>query len=192
MKRLLITVGAVLAAVNMYGQGVVTFANNGSTSPVTDFVTGVKLAAGSTFQVALFYAPDSATAPDISAMIQIGGPASFGPSAGAFSGGGRTTPTDTAPGGSAWFAVKAWETAFGANYDAAVAAAAQNIGGTLRVAKRGESNVFKSGTGNPPLLPAVVLANSGLQGFAVVVPEPSVIGLGLLGIGALALLRRRN
>ncbi len=189
MKRILILTGAVLAAVNLYAQGVVTFANSATLSPVIDIYTGQKIVAGSTFQAALFYAPDSATAPDMDAMVRIGGPANFGPSAGAYSGGGRTTPASTAPGAYAWFQVRVWETAYGATYDEVMA-------GTIfingRLGKAGASNIFRSPTGNPPLLPAVVLANSGLQTMYVGIPEPSSLVLGLLGAGALFLVRRRR
>ncbi len=190
MKKILILTGAVLAAVDVYAQGVVTFLNNRITSPVIYLNTGQPMMVGSTFQAGLYYAPDSATTPYMEDMIQLGRPANFVPAPGMFSGGNRTTPADTAPGAYAWFQVRVWETAFGASYEAAVWSDPKYVDGVFRAARVGVSNTFRSPTGNPPLLPAVILANSGLQTMYVGTPEPSSLVLALLGAGALLLVRR--
>jgi hypothetical protein len=192
MKKLALTAVGLLASLNLFAQGVVSFQNS-STTLVT-FGTelgnsgktpGAAVASADGIRVALYWAPDSAP----NSYVQIGAVATVGvPLAGRYSGGNRTTGNETAPASAAWFQVKAFELAYGGTYEAAIAAPAS--GG--RVAFRGESNKFHCSTGNPPLLPATNLSTAGLEGFTVNVPEPSVIALGLLGAGALLLMRRRK
>jgi len=197
MKKLAVIASLGLFAVATYGQGTVSFAN-GAPTAVSNILTGVRVVAGTTFRVALYYHVEQATAPtsaDIDAGLSQGRAAivystNFNtPSAGQFNAGSRTTPA--APGADAWFQVRAWEAAFGATYEQAVNAAPQ--GGRLALA--GTSNVIRvttGGVGSPPSNPGS-LVNSGLLGFYIVpVPEPSVLGLGIIGIGALFLLRRRK
>lgn len=190
MKKLAIMAAAVFATVNIYAQGTVNFSNIGG-GGVTNSLTGARVIVGATFMVQLYYSPDSANAPADNLLMPLSGVATIGPIAGIYSGGARTAPV-TPPGANAWFQVRAWEAAFGTSYEAAVAS--QAIGG--RLALVGKSNTFKVNTSDPTLVPAEAAANliaAGLQGFVVnPVPEPSVIGLGLLGAGALLLLRRRK
>jgi hypothetical protein len=84
-----------------------------------------------------------------------------------------------------WIQMQAWNTNDGASYADAVAA-----GGPA-----GVSNIIPvklGGDGVPPALPANLV---GLQGFQLqpgeVIPEPSTFALGLIGIGALLLRRRK-
>jgi len=188
MKKLILTAVAVVASVNLYAQGTVGFANGASGLVMNNFVSPARAVnAADGIRVALYWAPLS----DPNNFAQIGAAVAVGtPVVGRFNGGTRTTGTATAEGSQAWFWVKAWELAYGATYEAAVAAPAQ--GG--RLALRGESNKFQSGTGAPsatPPLAQVDLAPN-IQSFGVNVPEPSVIALGLLGAGSLLLLRRRK
>ena len=191
MKKLAIMAAAVFATVNIYAQGTVNFSNIGG-GGVTNSLTGARVVTGATFMVQLYYAPDSASAPADDLLMPLSGVATIGPLAGIYSGGVRTAPV-TPPGASAWFQVRAWEAAFGTSYEAALANG-QAVGG--RLALTGKSNTFKVNTADPTLIPpenAASLIAAGLQGFTInAVPEPSVIGLGLLGAGALLLLRRRK
>ena len=91
------------------------------------------------------------------------------------------------------FQVRVWETAYGNSYEAVLANGTQQDG---RLGLAGKSNVMRISTGNPsgtpPSIPSSLVAN-GLQAFTVdVVPEPSVIGLALLGAAAVFGLRRRQ
>jgi hypothetical protein len=199
MKKLILTAVAVVASLNLYAQGTVAF-QNASGSLVLNGRTGASVAFADGIVAALYWAPTTdannmrqilnGPSTDVASRTDVG-KVSTSLVPGRFLGGTRTTGTETAGGAQAWFQVRAWELAYGGTYEAAVAAPAQNG----RLALRGESNKFLSSTGNPggtPPTAAINLATSGLQGFTVVVPEPSVIALGLLGAGALLLLRRRK
>jgi MYXO-CTERM domain-containing protein len=198
MKKILLTTVATLAAVSMYAQGTVTFANN-SAAAISNSITGVRVLGGTTFRVALYYLADSANPPTTADFTERGlnllpDGVFLGTSAnpsGLFNLGTRSAPTSPA-GGAGWFQVRAWEAAYGLTYEAAINAPA--TGG--RQALVGTSNIIKVNLGNPTTTPpgtAGSLTASGLQGFYVVpVPEPTTIGLGLLGLGALLALRRRK
>lgn len=204
MKKFITIAGAIAVGCQLFGQGTVDF-RNGNANAITNGLAGGRIVAGTAFQVALYYLPDtgqaSVTTADITAGLAngttrvistnsaAGGTSLAAP--GIFVGGVRTAPTAT-PGGSGWFQVRAWESAFGNSYEAAVANGSP-VGG--RLALVGTSNIMKVTTGNPLLSPPGTPFNiqNALQTFAVLpVPEPSVIGLGFLGIGALLLLRRRK
>jgi len=177
----------------LYGQGTVNFANSAATA-VTNGIAGGRVAAGTVFKVALYYLPGDLSAPttadfDNGTIIATSG--FF--AAGLYNAGVQTAPTPAPGGGNGWFQVRAWETAFGATYAAAVANTTPQGG---RLALVGTSNILRIsalGNPNPPATAAAALTANGLQTFTVnPVPEPSVIGLGVLGIGALLLLRRRK
>ena len=187
MKKLLLTAAMVLVSLSVYAQGTVNFVNT-TGSRVTDATTGNTTVPGSAGIVAaLYWAPLS----DPDNFTQIGTPAGVGVGQppGIYNGGPRTTGAATPGGANARFQVRAWEVAYGATYEAAIAA--PNMSG--RPAKRGSSNIIEVKTGNPANVPPDAPgALTGLQGFAVNVPEPSVIALGVIGAGALLLLRRRK
>jgi len=191
MKKLVIMTAAIFATVNIFAQGTVNFSSIGG-GGITNSLTQSRVILGSTFQVQLYYAPSNSPArPEDSSLMPLPGVANIGPIAGIFSGGTRTAPVSP-PGTLAWFQVRAWETAFGASYEEALAHSA--VGG--RLALTGKSNIVIVNTSDPtlpvPETPASLVA-AGLLGFTVVpIPEPSVIGLGLLGAGALLMLRRRK
>jgi hypothetical protein len=104
---------------------------------------------------------------------------------GIFFGGTRTLPGFPA-GAAIGVQVRAWLTT-GSFPDYATAVAGEP-GGLF-----GWSNVFPVTPSAPPAGPPNLVA-SGLQPFTIgaVVPEPSSIALGLLGLGAIALFRRRK
>ena len=191
-KLLLISALAVVAAVSSYGQGSVTFANSGTTSRVwyeaQPGATTTWAPLGSQFTVELVYAPDGTptTAFD-GAATRVGATTTFGPQAGLFSGGGRTVTGITPAGGFGLFQVRVWETSMGADYREASLRSGAHVGA---------SQVLRVDTGDPTSVPPgtpTALTASGLAPFTVtLVPEPSVIGLGLLGVGTLLMLRRRK
>jgi hypothetical protein len=196
MKKLLLTAAAILATLNTYGQqayGIVNFANNGATTAGKIWVntTGVVgdgvAASGTSYKIALYFG-NQGTPED--ALVQAGAAKEFltGANAGIFVGGSRTLQPLTANGGMATIQARAWGTMAGVpdTYEAVYA-----VGG---YAARGP--VFDIDTKDPnvPLEPSPTVGQqAGWRGFAVSpVPEPSVIGLGLLGAGALLMLRRRK
>jgi len=191
-KSLLIGALALLSGLTAFGQGAVVFANNSSSRVYIDTVgTGTTGAVpvGSTYTVELMYAPDGT--PDIAfdaVATRVGNTAVFGPTVGQFSGGNRTVTSISPAGGFGMFQVRAWETAFGASYAETVLN--PNAQGRARA---GHSGIYRVDTDDPAdPNPPTPLVNY-LQPFAVtIVPEPSVIGLGLLGAGTLLLLRRRK
>lgn len=161
----------LLARSSVQAQGTVTFYNNADTA-ITNGLTGTAVAAGTAFKVALYYAPDAASAPSEAELLAVGEAASIGPGDGLFIGKNVETPLSTPPGGAAYFQVRVWETAYGATYAEAVAAPPMNG----RPALRGESPIFRmEATGNsyssdmPPTFP-VSLVRGGLKGFTLTHP----------------------
>ena len=162
-------------AVSVFGQGQVTLANNSSSLiRINDAVSGTPAAIGQlTFQL-LAAAPGGS-------LAAVGTAPSNAAIAGRIA---NTVFNITAVGSglNADFQVRAWDSAF-ASYAAALGAGALT----------GQSVVFQSLTspaGDPPALP-VTLAGK-YAGFAVQVPEPSTIALGLIGAGSLLFLRRKK
>jgi hypothetical protein len=192
MKKLIVIAAATLVTISGYSQGTVQSAN-GATSLLTNSLTGASAIAGTTFRVALYYLPDQASAPTSSDFnergILLGPGVNMGPVAGRYSTGTRSTPATTQPGGGAWFQVRAWEASYGADY--MTAANAPAVGG--RGALLGTSSIVRVDTGNPTTTPPGNPTAIAVPGFVLMpVPEPSVIALGVLGIGALLMLRRRS
>jgi hypothetical protein len=193
MKKLILLSAAMMAtAIAGYSQGTIVFANPGQ--PITDSRQPGTSVAAAPFRVALYWLPDQATAPTTADFDAAGSAAialeSYTLAApGTFARPGSTRIEGVTPaGGFAWLQVRAWEVAFGANY----ATASTVIGAMV-----GTSTPFRIDTGNPTTTPAGTPAGivaAGFKSFAVfpVVPEPTAIGLGLLGLGSLLFLRRRK
>jgi hypothetical protein len=195
MKKLILTAAALLVTLSTYAQGTIDFRNDSTTVIRNDFKAGSPTVMSTEgILVALYWAPLSN--PDNFTMLgtptTVGAPPEPVPAGrGRFSGGNRTTGTETLPGDVARFIVRAWEAAYGATYELASAAASMNG----RTALLGQSNIIIGPTGTT-LSPKSLLAGDAttpLQAFSVnVVPEPSTIALGIIGAGALLLLRRRK
>jgi hypothetical protein len=183
MKKLLLLSGLMVAALGAHAQGTLVGANfaPGVDAPVTNaMVNPAVRAAGSAFNAQLYIGPAGTTSSGLLTTNGVGGapiPFQSGAGAGYFLGGQRTIEGFAAA-STITVQVRAWATANGASWEAA---------GPLA---RGESNLIQVTLGGGALPPANLL---GLQGFAVgVVPEPSSIALGLLGLGAIVLFRRRK
>jgi hypothetical protein len=200
-KTLIITAIAALATGSAFGQGGIVFANS-TAKPVTlaPEAGGGAVTRGTTsgpFLAELWAAPDTAGNDqqlvfDLTAQRVVGsaGQLSAGfttPSAGVFSGGNRTV-ANIGAGAFAYFQVRVWESAYGATYAEAIAnPAAQGVG------QAGQSIIFRSDTDDPADGAPNVPLNTAFVPFQLsIIPEPSVIGLGLLGAGALLMLRRRK
>lgn len=184
MKKLIITASLMIAAAASFGQGQLIFANNAATS-ITNSLTGAATpgsAAQDDAQVALYVG----NVGDSVGSLTLTGPVTNCFSAGRFSGGTRTLTGWT---GTIQLQVRAWlATTVYPSYEAAVAAA---LGGDASVVV-GVSSPFSFATTQSPTLPNSIAGN-GLDAIRLIpVPEPSSIALGLLGLGAVALFRRRK
>jgi hypothetical protein len=180
MKKLLITLAAVLVSASTFAQGTIKF-NNRLTGQVDAPVsyltpaTGVGSQAGAMAQLYLIPASGPAVAltpattfrtTSAAAMFYVNEPTS-----------GIVVPGVPA-GSTANIQLRAW---FGAaSYEAA------------SPLQRGESNIIPVSLGGTPAvgapIPDAVL--TGLQGFTIV-PEPSTVAFGILGAAALLFRRRK-
>lgn len=173
MKKILLFCGVLAATVlSSLGQGTVTFNNNASTLLL---LNGSAAPVGS-LTVGLYWAP---TLGDSLTQIATTGVAAPG----RFIGGNVTTPAGTPGGGTAAFQVRAWQSQF-STYDLALA------GGGMAGLTDPWTQV--TGNANPTDLPKPITPPSGGFTGLNVVPEPSSIALGVLGLGAIALFRRRK
>src|SRR5438876_1709124 len=109
MKKELFLALALLASLNLRGQGTVHFASDGSTR-IINSLTGQPVSASDGIKAALYWAPlDSSNFTQIGAAVNVG---ALLP--GIFIGGTRKTGLATLGGESARFQVRAWETSYGA------------------------------------------------------------------------------
>lgn len=179
MKKLLLLTTLFLAAVVSHAQqGAVTFGNGAVGTEVRD--GNGALIAGT---VALYGSTSTGLAND-SSLTQIGATVNtLAP--GYFNGGTRNIGN---PGDTVTLQVRAWTGGF-ATWDAAFLAAQSNQSILLTVTRPFWTQITGGGT-NPtqPITGAGRYAGSTLTP----VPEPSSIALGLLGLGAIVLFRRRK
>jgi len=192
-KTIAIVVTTVLlSGVNALAQGTIFFANRLSAAifaPVY-LSDGTSPVTGSGYSAQLFAGPAAGSLAAIDSPLPFRG---AGAGAGSWAGFQVTIPT-VAPGGVAALQVRAWNNGGGtaASYAAAVAGGLEN----------GQSAVFNSeplGGGSPPaaapnMIGTANAANS-MTSFnlspGTIVPEPSVLALGVLG-GLALLIRRRK
>lgn len=172
-----------MATLSALAQGTVNFNNSpsavgGAGARVFD-IDGTTPAAGAAFLAQLYAGPTADSLQPIGAAL----PFRTGAGAGFVDTASGTTRSiaSVGLGAVATIQVRAWAVADGATYEAALAANG----------KRGVSNIITvttGGAGEPPALPANL---TGLTSFTLIIPEPSTIALGLLGVGALLLRRRK-
>jgi len=197
MKRILLLAALLVTAVSTFGQGVVLFNNRVGTSPnftvdapITNGATGLRvdgtLFPG--FRAALYGAAGTlATDTSFTMMTNPG----TGQGAVGFRSGGAAGFVNVGTEGNRGLAglgysssvtvqIRAWDGGF-ADYASAVA-------GGAHTAKSNFVTITTTTGDTDPNIPAI----AGIQGFVVPVPEPSSIALGLLGLGAVALIRRRK
>jgi len=181
MKKLLIALAAVLVTAASYGQGTIYF----NTRVVGVVDAPVTLAGG------------GSPGPDYTAQLYLVGtggsltaltPATTFRSGSALAQEYVAVPNDPVtvpgvpPGGSATVELAAWKTSLG-SFDAAKAANQLGLSAPVTV----------DNLGGGAIVPAnLVGAGGALQGFVIpAVPEPSVIALGVLGVSAFMLRRRK-
>lgn len=176
MKKVLVTLGCVLAAAATYAQGTVNF----TTRVVPDLVVQVTDPAGNpldgaAYSAQLYGGPQGTAEAELQAL---GSPTTFRTGAGA----GFVTPAGAVAvpgvpeGGTATLQLRAWDNANG------------TITSWETASIRGESNLFDAGPLGGVLQTPPNLV--GLQPFQI--PEPSTIVLSVLGVAALAFARRRK
>jgi hypothetical protein len=192
MKKLIPVIALLIGGYGAFGQGVVNFRNENLQPPPNRLITMPDMATGvigTTFAAQLYYGTDPASLTPHPTLAYFR--ASLTP--GTWSGGNRTltgiaappqpTPAGPGMGPVIWLQVRAWDSGTGRtmSYDQARAQ-----GGLW-----GESLVYsyQQLLSSPPDTADAAMRN--FVGFSLV-PEPSVIGLGLIGIGALFMLRRRK
>ena len=187
MKKLILCAALVVSAATTFGQGQVGFGNNAAQT-ITNSVTSAASAGGSAqddTQVGLYIG----NVGDAVSSLQLIGTTTNCFAPGRFAGGNRTLSGWT---GTVQLQVRAWlATTVYASYEAAIAGA---LGGDASVVA-GVSAPFSYALTLAPA-PVVSIGNAGLTPIVLlpqqIVPEPSSIALGLLGLGAVALFRRRK
>lgn len=179
MKKIAIVATTLLTAVASYGQGTVNFANAGATfnAPVhVDTITGAN--AGTTYMAQLLLVQGTS-------LTAVGSAATF--VAPGYFNGGVVTVSQVAPGAQGTFEVFAWDST-GGNSSYATGLSAYTAG-SIHGGYSNPVTITTGGVGSPATPPSPL---DGLQTWAVtIVPEPSTIALGVLGIGALLLRRRK-
>jgi hypothetical protein len=181
MKKLLLVLALIGTAVASYGQGAVTFANAAATAITNVSAGGPGPHPRASVTVGL-YGSTSLGLADDSTLSLIGAVGNtFAP--GLFSLGTRNIGN---PGDTVTLQVRAWSGAF-ATYEAAV------LGGDATTLY-GKSTKWEQVVGGGTNPPQPITGAGRLTPFTVttVIPEPSSIALGLLGLGAIALFRRRK
>jgi len=186
MKKLLSALACVMMVAYANAQGTVNFGNsaantvkfsNGTAVPIAQFSVGL-----------LYWASDPGAVNFDTGSLSLANLIKTSSNfilPGRFIGGTATTPNTTAGGTPAWFAVIAWQSSY-ASYDACYNAGGQ-VGWTL--------TAFQNPTGDPNKMPTpdTPATLSGFVGINNVhpVPEPTTMALGLLGVAALLLRRRK-
>lgn len=174
MKHLAIALTALVAAASAYAQGTVNFATR-ITGSVDARVTYSGSPAGSTVWGQL-YAGSTA----------LGSPVPFRDTPAAAQGyitsGGTVEVPGVASGGTAQIKLVAWVASQGATYAEAVA---KGTGGV------GESAPISVTAGGGTLPPGNLVGLAGFNVSSIVIPEPSIAALGLLGAGLLLVRRKK-
>jgi hypothetical protein len=203
MKKLLLVCMSVVAVATAYSQGIGTvgFYNTGGTlfttnaggpgSPVGP--SGVMRGANQ-FRIGLYTAPAGTTTESLFTLVAVATNSSLSAGRFQYGGGGFDIPGNT--GQPIAYQVKAWSLASGTSYEQAVNSGLgyggkSGIGAITPTASSTSPApaLFGPGGANPPDF--VGQLNAGVE-LVPLVPEPSSIALGLLGLGAIALFRRRK
>lgn len=185
MKKLLITMALTASVcVSTYAQGTIDFRNRITGTidvPVLAFGGATRLGDASYVAQLWFSSTQTGSYAPVSGASSV---FRTGTGAGYWNAGADSTRTLTgiAGGATAWLMVRVWSTAVAADYATAFA----TVG-----AYTGQSAVFSVVTGGGGIPPGSPAAMIGMTSFALV-PEPSTIALGVLGLAGLLFIRRRK
>jgi hypothetical protein len=201
MKKTLLLLGLMVLPVALFAQGTVNFANTGTTLMTTNSgnppppgqpvnATGPTTGAGQ-YTIGLYIAPQGTTDP---AAFTLMGPTTLSQSGlgnGRFN--GNPLPNNFVVSNNTSqtiaFQVRAWSTFAGSTYELALANS--DLRRYLGATTIGEVTPATGLTPTPALFGTAAGQVGGFV-LAPVIPEPSSIALGLLGLGAIALFRRRK
>ena len=195
MKKLLLLAALVVGTATGFSQGNVIFNNFAPntnfrlwTNNATGSASNLMANTGTHYSIGLYV---GAVGTAESSLELVGTVGNAGLQPGYFTGSNPfQLPAPYAAGTPINFQLRAWSVAGGASYEAARLAI---VNGNLDIA----TGVSTIGTVTPSSAPPAPLfgTTAGLltRGFGITpVPEPSSIALGLLGLGAIALFRRRK
>ncbi len=191
MKKLIVVAIAMFITASAFSQGTVLFNNRtgGANAPIVNILTG--LPAGPAGFLAQLYYGTAGTLDDSTLVSVANAPATLAQAGYIVQTSARVLNNGLviAGGADAAVQVRAWETALGATWEAALA----NYGTAgFESMVMGKSSIFnqKTGDASNPTVPPTTL--TGMTTFNLVpVPEPSVIALGALGLAALLYRRRK-
>lgn len=183
LKALLLC--GMMTALPAIGQGTFTFLNTATGtgvtggSPVTDSL-GVKVAGTG------YWAQMYSSATEFGTYAVLGTPVNFRTGAAAgFVNVSTVAVPGALPGTQVWVQMRAWAGGAGSSYETALATDGKGVSNVVQTGLLGGTDP----AGGPPFTAPYM---TGIQGFAlVVVPEPSTIALGVLGLGLLAFRRRK-
>jgi hypothetical protein len=190
MKKLLLLAALLGFAGSALAQGTIAFANTGNNAfrLWTNNAVGTAsnlLSSANRIRIGIYGSTDGSSLQLIAYTTNGAG--------GFFSAGSPyVLPNGYAEGASLTYQIRAWSFAGGFSYEEALTASAAN---PLEIAL-GTSAIGTTTLGGGTVLAGPLFATSGnalRQGFEIKpVPEPSSIALGLLGLGAIALFRRKR
>jgi hypothetical protein len=178
MKKTILTILGVAATFATFGQGTLVVANNSGATIYPVLLPDGTTAKGANYSVELF-TKDTTPANKIGATMILA-------ASGRFSLSGAQTVPGGAPGSVVDLIARAWDNTTGATYDTALikgqsAFKSPALGGDVD----GDPSTPPS-----PALPMVTGQPTGFQNIQLL-PEPSTIALGALGVAALLLCRRK-
>jgi len=178
MKSTVLALAALFAAGSAFAQGTLNFSTK-ITGVVNAQVTYSASAGGATAPVGADYLGQLYAGAPGGALAAVGSAVPFRGDAGIgyITAGGKVSVPGIAGGSQAQVVLRAWQAASGANYEAAT------------IKNSSAPITLTLGGGGTPPAPDANLA--GLQGFNIVVPEPSIAALGLLGAGLLVIRRKK-
>jgi hypothetical protein len=192
MKKLLLACVTFATVATAFGQGQFFFANDSTTRFTTNRggVTG-NMTGANQYRIGLYTAAPGTTDESLFTLVATAtnsaSPIAFGlfsyPESPFTLAGNNGTPIAVQ--------VRAWSLAGGASYEAAVAAAGSGANLLGQQTPIGTITPAVGGAAPPALFGPGATFTSGIQ-LIPLVPEPSSIALGLLGLGAIALFRRRK